>query len=242
MSKMPPVRPLPDVSMNPTTPTTPQAAFAPAAQQAQAPARGRFITFEGIDGAGKSSQIAAVVALLQASGVDVDQTREPGGTALGERLRELLLHEPMHLETEAMLMFAARREHLAARIEPALEAGRWVVCDRFSDATFAYQVGGRGLDRDKFDVLEAWVHPGLQPDLTLVFDLDPAVAAARVASTGVDPDRFEREQRDFFVRVRAAYLERAARAPERMCVIDADRAPEVIRAEIEHIVRERFFS
>ena len=138
MSKMPPVRPLPDVSMNPTTPTTPQAAFAPAAQQAQAPARGRFITFEGIDGAGKSSQIAAVVALLQASGVDVDQTREPGGTALGERLRELLLHEPMHLETEAMLIFAARREHLAARIEPALAAGRWVVCDRFSDATFAY--------------------------------------------------------------------------------------------------------
>ena len=103
-----------------------------------------------------------------------------------------------------------RREHLAARIEPALAAGRWVVCDRFSDATFAYQVGGRGLDRDKFDALEAWVHPGLQPDLTLVFDLDPAVAAARVASTGVDPDRFEREQRDFFVRVRAAYLERAA--------------------------------
>ena len=241
MSKMPPVRPLPDVSMSPTTPTT-LVASAPAAQQAQSPVRGRFITFEGIDGAGKSSQIAAVVALLQAAGVDVDQTREPGGTALGERLRELLLHEPMHLETEAMLMFAARREHLAARIEPALAAGRWVVCDRFSDATFAYQVGGRGLDRDKFDALEAWVHPGLQPDLTLVFDLDPAVAAARVASTGVDPDRFEREQRDFFVRVRAAYVERAERAPERICVIDADRAPELIRAEIERIVRERFFS
>ena len=241
MSKMPPVRPLPDVSMSPTSPTTLDA-LAPAARQAHAPVRGRFITFEGIDGAGKSSQIAAVVALLQASGVDVDQTREPGGTALGERLRELLLHEPMHLETEAMLMFAARREHLAARIEPALAAGRWVVCDRFSDATFAYQVGGRGLDRDKFDALEAWVHPGLQPDLTLVFDLDPAVAAARVASTGVDPDRFEREQRDFFVRVRTAYLERAERAPERICVIDADRAPELIRAEIERIVRERFFS
>ena len=242
MSKMPPVRPLPDVSMNPTTPTTPQAAFAPAAQQAQAPARGRFITFEGIDGAGKSSQIAATLALLQARGMVVEQSREPGGTALGERLRDLLLHEAMNLETEAMLMFAARREHLAARIEPALAAGRWVVCDRFSDATFAYQVGGRGLDRDKFDALEAWVHPGLQPDLTLVFDLDPAVGAARVASTGVDPDRFEREQRDFFVRVRAAYLQRAERAPERMCVIDADRAPEGIRAEVERIVRERFFS
>ena len=123
--------------------------------------KSRFITFEGIDGAGKSSQIAAVVALLQAAGVDVDQTREPGGTALGERLRELLLHEPMHLETEAMLMFAARREHLAARIEPALAAGRWVVCDRFSDATFAYQVGGRGLERAKFVSLLAWLHPGL---------------------------------------------------------------------------------
>jgi len=201
-------------------------------------ARGRFITFEGIDGAGKSSQIAAVVALLRARGIDVDQSREPGGTPLGERLRELLLHEPMHLETEAMLMFAARREHLAARIEPALAAGRWVVCDRFSDATFAYQVGGRGLARDKFDALEAWVHPGLQPDLTLLFDLSPDIAAGRVASTGVDPDRFEREQRDFFERVRGAYLERARRAPQRIRIIDANRPPEVIRAEIERLVAE----
>ncbi len=237
MSRMPPRFNAPNLS--PTLPA-PAPVAAPAA--AGAPRRGRFITFEGIDGAGKSSQIAALVALLQAARVDVEQTREPGGTALGERLRELLLHEPMHLETEAMLMFGARREHLAARIGPALDAGRWVVCDRFSDATFAYQVGGRGLERDKFDALEAWVHPGLQPDLTLLFDLDPAVAAARVASTGVDPDRFEREQRDFFVRVRAAYLERAERASERVCVIDADRAPELIRAEIERIVRERFFS
>jgi dTMP kinase len=242
MSKMPPIRPVPDNLMRHTPPTAPTATARPQPQQADRPKRGRFITFEGIDGAGKSSQIAATVALLQGAGLDVDQTREPGGTALGERLRELLLHERMHLETEAMLMFAARREHLAARIEPALDAGRWVVCDRFSDATFAYQVGGRGLDRDKFDALEHWVHPGLQPDLTLVFDLDPAIAAARVASTGVDPDRFEREQRDFFVRVRAAYLERAQRAPERVCVIDADRAPHVIRAEIERIVRERFLS
>ena len=225
-----------------TSSSAPEAPVTAAAVARAAQPRGRFITFEGIDGAGKSSQIAAVVALLGASGVDVDQTREPGGTVLGERLRELLLHAPMHLETEAMLMFAARREHLAARIEPALASGRWVVCDRFSDATFAYQVGGRGLDRAKFDALERWVHPGLQPDLTLVFDLDPAVAAARVASTGVDPDRFEREQRDFFVRVREAYLERARLAPQRICVIDADRAPERIRADIERIVRERFFS
>jgi dTMP kinase len=201
--------------------------------------RGRFITFEGIDGAGKSSQIAAVVALLRARGLEVEQSREPGGTPLGEQLRDLLLHQAMHLDTEAMLMFAARREHLAARIEPALMAGRWVVCDRFSDATYAYQVGGRGLDPARFAVLEQWVHPTLQPDLTLVFDLDPEVAAARVASTGHSPDRFEREQRDFFERVRAAYLERAAAAPQRMVVLRADRDPDVIRAEIESIVTER---
>ena len=204
-------------------------------------ARGRFITFEGIDGAGKSSQIAALVTLLQSRGLAVNQTREPGGTALGEKLRELLLHEPMHLETEAMLMFAARREHLAARIEPALAAGKWVVSDRFSDATYAYQVGGRGLDAAKFAALESWVHPGLQPDLTLVFDLAPEIAAARVANTGVNPDRFECEQRDFFERVRAAYLERARMAPERIRVVAADRPPERIRAEIETIVAERWF-
>ncbi len=236
MSQMPPRFTEPG-----TAPGTPSSLPVAAPGMIATPPRGRFITFEGIDGAGKSSQIAAVVALLQAAGIDVEQTREPGGTALGERLRELLLHESMHLETEAMLMFAARREHLAARIGPALERGRWVVCDRFSDATFAYQVGGRGLDRGKFDTLEAWVHPGLQPDLTLLFDLDPALAAARVASTGADPDRFEREQRDFFERVREAYLERARRAPQRICVIDAGRTPEMIRASIEGIVRERFF-
>ncbi|NMF88224.1 dTMP kinase [Aromatoleum petrolei] len=207
----------------------------------QTRARGRFITFEGIDGAGKSSQIAAVVALLLGRGLTVDQTREPGGTDLGEKLRELLLHEPMHLETEAMLMFAARREHLAARIHPALAAGTWVVSDRFTDATYAYQVGGRGLDAAKFSALEDWVHPGFQPDLTLVFDLPPAIAAARVANTGAAPDRFEREQRDFFERVRTAYLERARMAPERIRVIAADRPPEQIRAEIEAIVVERFF-
>ena len=203
--------------------------------------RGRFITFEGIDGAGKSTQIAALVALLQARGFNVDQTREPGGTALGERLRELLLHEPMHLETEAMLMFAARREHLAARIMPALAAGSWVVSDRFSDATYAYQVGGRGLDESRFDALEAWVHPGFQPDLTLVFDLAPEVAAARVAATGNAPDRFEREQRVFFERVRAAYLARARKDPQRISVVAADQPPEVIRAQIEAIVMERWF-
>lgn len=202
-------------------------------------AQGRFITFEGIDGAGKSSQIAAAVEWLQGRGLAVEQSREPGGTPLGERLRELVLHEAMDLETEAMLMFAARREHLAARILPALAAGRWVVCDRFSDATYAYQVGGRGLDKAKFEVLEAWVHPGLQPDLTLLFDLPPAVAAARVAGTGEAPDRFERERRDFFERVRAAYLERAATSSGRIRVIDANRPPAVIREELLALLQER---
>ncbi len=201
--------------------------------------RGRFITFEGIDGAGKSTQIEAVAELLRARAIEVERSREPGGTPLAERLRELLLHEAMHLETEALLMFAARCEHLAARIAPALAAGRWVVCDRFSDATYAYQVGGRGLDAAKFAALEQWVHPDLQPDLTLVFDLDPEIAAARVAATGDAPDRFEREQRDFFVRVRAAYLQRAAVAPQRIVVVDADRAPEAIRVEVEALVMER---
>ena len=202
--------------------------------------RGRFITFEGIDGAGKSSQIAAFVAWLERKGRVVEQTREPGGTELGERLRELLLHQPMHLETEAMLMFAARREHLAERILPALEAGRWVVSDRFSDATYAYQVGGRGLDPAKFAALEQWVHPGFQPALTLVFDLSPERAAQRLAGTGNAPDRFERERRDFFERVRAAYLERAAKDPGRVRVIDADRDPDSIRADMLAIAEERW--
>ena len=202
--------------------------------------KGRFITFDGIDGAGKSSQIAALVAHLEGKGRVVDQTREPGGTELGERLRELLLHQPMHLETEAMLMFAARREHLAVRIRPALDAGRWVVSDRFSDATYAYQVGGRGLDPAKFAALEQWVHPGFQPDLTLVFDLSPERAAQRLAGTGIAPDRFERERRDFFERVRGAYLERAAADPGRVRVIDADRDPATIRGEMLAIIEERW--
>ncbi|MBL8451987.1 MAG: dTMP kinase [Zoogloea sp.] len=203
--------------------------------------KSRFITFEGIDGAGKSSQIAAAVALIQSRGIPVVQTREPGGTPLGEKLRELLLHEPMHLETEALLMFAARREHLAARIEPALSSGAWVVSDRFTDATYAYQVGGRGLDEKRFAALEKWVHPHLQPDLTLIFDLDPQVAASRLAGTGNAPDRFEREQADFFERVRNAYLRRAAADPARIKVIDAGQRPEEIRKELEQIILESCF-
>lgn len=203
--------------------------------------KSRFITFEGIDGAGKSSQIAAAVALIESRGIPVIQTREPGGTPLGEKLRELLLHESMHLETEAMLMFAARREHLAALIEPSLAAGKWVVSDRFTDATYAYQVGGRGLDEARFSALENWVHPHLQPDLTLIFDLDPVVAARRLAGTGNAPDRFEREQADFFERVRNAYLRRAAANPCRIKVIDASQTPEEIRKELEEILLESCF-
>ena len=202
--------------------------------------RGCFITFEGIDGAGKSTQIAALVELLRARGLEVVQSREPGGTPLGERLRELLLHEPMHLDTEAMLMFAARREHLAELIVPALAAGSWVVCDRFTDATYAYQVGGRGLEPARFAALERWVHDGFQPDLTLLFDLDPELAAARRSASGEAPDRFEREQHEFFVRVREAYLRRAEADPERFVVFDASADPASLAAQIAEEVGRRW--
>ena len=191
--------------------------------------RGKFITFEGIDGAGKSSHIAAVCELLRARGLTVQATREPGGTPLGEKLRELLLHEGMHLETEALLMFAARREHLAQIIEPALARGEWVVCDRFTDASYAYQSGGRGLDRHKLAELEQWVHGHLQPDLTLLFDLPFAVARERIAAQIRELDRFEQERADFHERVRLAYLERAAGAPQRIRIIHADQPLNVIR-------------
>ncbi len=198
--------------------------------------RGKFITFEGIDGAGKSSHIAGVTESLRARGLTVVSTREPGGTPLGEKLRELLLHEAMHLETEAMLMFAARREHLALVIEPALARGDWVVCDRFSDATYAYQGGGRGLDKEKFAQLEQWVHGHLQPDLTLLFDLPPTVARERIAAQVRDLDRFEQERADFHDRVRDAYLERAAAAPQRIQVINADQPLDLIKKLIEETV------
>ncbi len=197
---------------------------------------GKFITFEGIDGAGKSTHIATVVDLLRARGLQVVSTREPGGTPLGEKLRELLLHEAMHLETEALLMFAARREHLAQVIEPALARGDWVVCDRFSDATYAYQGGGRGLDKAKFADLERWVHGHLQPDLTFLFDLPPEVAGERIAQQGRVLDKFEQERADFHGRVRQAYLERAAEAPRRIRVINAGQSLANIKKQVEQIV------
>lgn len=206
----------------------------PDAQQEKLP--GKFITFEGIDGAGKSSHVDWLADWLRSRGLSVRVTREPGGTELGEKLRALLLNEEMHLETETLLMFAARREHLAQLIEPALAAGEWVICDRFSDATYAYQGGGRGLDRHKFLALEQWVHGHRQPDLTLVFDLPLEVARERIALANRHLDRFEQERAEFHQRVRLAYLERARQHPERMRVIDADQPIQKIREELEDIV------
>ncbi|MBK7898297.1 MAG: dTMP kinase [Azonexus sp.] len=198
--------------------------------------KGKFITFEGIDGAGKSSHVEWLAEQLRHRGKSVRVTREPGGTPLGERLRELLLGQAMHLETETLLMFAARREHLAQVIEPALAAGEWVVCDRFTDATHAYQGGGRGLDRARIQILENWVHGTLQPDLTLLFDLPLEVARERIALTSRSLDRFEQEKADFHRRVRQAYLDRAAAHPGRIRVIDANRPRDEIVNVLEDIV------
>lgn len=198
--------------------------------------KGKFITFEGIDGAGKSSHVEWLAEVLRQRGHVVHVTREPGGTPLGEKLRELLLSEPMHLETETLLMFAARREHLARLIEPALARGEWVVCDRFSDATYAYQGGGRGLDRAKFLTLEHWVHDHLQPDMTLLFDLPLDVARERIVLANRVLDKFEQERADFHERVRQAYLERAHVSPGRFRVVDANRPIPDIRKQLEQIV------
>ncbi len=194
--------------------------------------RGKFITLEGVDGAGKSTHLTWLVEHLRGQGKMVTQTREPGGTPLGEKLRDLLLHEPMHLETEALLMFAARREHLELVIKPAVARGDWVVCDRFTDASFAYQGGGRGLSTEKLARLEQWVQDGFQPDLTLLFDLPIDIAAQRMAGAARALDRFEQEKADFHQRVRTAYLERAAQMPERVRVIDSRQTPEAIRMQL----------
>jgi dTMP kinase len=192
---------------------------------------GKFISFEGIDGAGKSTHIGFVADFLTQRGKTVVASREPGGTALGEKLRELLLHEKMNLETEALLMFASRREHMAQVIEPALARGEWVLSDRFTDASFAYQSGGRGMDRSKMEALEQWVHRHLQPDLTLLFDVPLEVARQRLDATRT-LDKFEQEQADFFARCRTEYLRRAAQFPQRIVVIDSTRSFEETRARI----------
>ncbi|MBC7684856.1 MAG: dTMP kinase [Bdellovibrionales bacterium] len=199
--------------------------------------KGKFISFEGIDGAGKSTHIAFVSALLSSHGKQVVSSREPGGTAVGEKLRELLLHEKMHLETEALLMFASRREHIAQVIEPALARGDWVISDRFTDASFAYQGGGRGLDRAKMEALENWVHPHLQPDLTLLFDVPLDVARARLDATRT-LDKFEQEQVDFFAACRAEYLRRAGQFPQRIVVLDSTQAIAIIQEQIAAILEK----
>ena len=195
----------------------------------------KFITFEGIDGAGKSTHIGFVADLLRSHGISVMTTREPGGTELGEQLRTLLLHQTMHLETEALLMFASRREHLHQRIEPALARGEWVISDRFTDATFAYQGGGRGMLLDKLSELEQWVHPHRQPDLTLLFDVPLEVARARLDATR-EQDKFEREQSVFFSNVRTEYLRRAAQFPDRFQVVDSTLPLDAVRATLTDTV------
>ena len=198
--------------------------------------KGRFITLEGVDGAGKSSHVQWIADFLREKGHEVLETREPGGTMVGERLRDLLLAEPMEIETETLLMFAARREHITRVILPALSAGRWVVSDRFTDATYAYQGGGRGLAKERIALLETWVQGAFQPDLTLVFDVTVEVARRRLQGNLSSRDRFEEQDAAFFERVRAAYLERARAFPARIRVIDSDRAIPEVRKTLEEIL------
>ena len=195
-------------------------------------ARGKFITLEGIDGAGKSSHATFLRDQIKSLGHDVLVTREPGGTPFGEKLREVVLHHHTTPLAEALAMFADRSAHVDGDIAPALRAGTWVLCDRFSDSTYAYQCGGQGLDPQRIVALEGLVHPDLQPDATFLFDLDPAVAYERQRSRSPDPDKFEREQVEFFVRVRESYLERARQHAYRFHVIDASRDIEQVRHEV----------
>ncbi len=195
----------------------------------------RFVTFEGVDGAGKSTHLEWFAETLAArTGDEVVLTREPGGTPLGEALRELVLHRPMHLETEALLMFAARRQNVADVIAPALSRGAWVVCDRFTDATRAYQGGGRGLSTARIDALAAWVHPDVNPGTTILFDLAPAIARQRL--TAREQDRFEAESQPFFERVREAYLALAASQPGRFRVIDGANDVTKVRKSLEETI------
>lgn len=196
---------------------------------------GKFITLEGMDGAGKSTHIPSIIKVLQALGYEVVSTREPGGTPLGERLRELLLHESMHPETETLLMFAARREHIATVIAPALARGAYVLSDRFTDATYAYQCGAKGVDAHKVQLLEQWVQEDLQPDVTLLFDVPVEVSLQRLAGAR-EPDKFERESADFFTRIRNAYLQRAQQNPDRFRIINANVALDEVAQAVEAIV------
>lgn len=199
--------------------------------------RGKFITLEGIDGAGKTTQLAWLAGYLARRGIAHKVTREPGGTPLGEKLRAILLDRSqcLHPETEALLMFAARREHLAKVVIPALETGVWVICDRFTDATYAYQAGGSGLPWEKIAVLESWVQGDLQPDLTLYLDVPPQIGRGRAGAVR-EPDRFEKEESAYFGRVRDAYLRRAQESPQRVKVIDASKPILQVKVELEFVI------
>lgn len=203
---------------------------------------GLFITVEGVDGAGKSTAMEWLAEQIAAQRTVV-RTREPGGTALGERLRELLLHEKMDLETETLLMFAARREHIAQVILPALARGDVVISDRFTDATFAYQGGGRGVGFDKVLILENWVQGELQPDFTLLFDVPLDIARARIAARAAQThetlDKFENESFEFFRRTRAAYLKRAEAAPQRIAIIDSTQSLDDVKKQISQAIAQR---
>ena len=198
-----------------------------------------FISVEGIDGAGKSTHVGWLADFLRAQGKTVTVTREPGGTPLGEQLRTLLLTQDMAADTELLLMFAARSEHIQQVIRPALTRGEWVLTDRFTDASYAYQCGGRGLADTRVRTLEQWVQHGLQPDVTLLFDVECSTARRRLA-THTDLDRFEQEKRPFFERVRDEYMRRAASEPQRIYIINSDRSLDEIRADITQIVMPEF--
>jgi dTMP kinase len=197
--------------------------------------RGKFITLEGMDGAGKSTHIPNIIAVLKTQGLEVVSTREPGGTRLGEQLRALLLHDAMHPETETLLMFAARREHIASVIEPALKRGAYVLSDRFTDATYAYQCGAKGVNSTKIKQLEKWVQGSLQPDMTLLFDVPVEISMKRL-TTAREPDKFEREDAKFFEKLRQAYLTRAQENPERFRVINANQALDKVKVLVEEII------
>ena len=202
---------------------------------------GKFITLEGMDGAGKSTHIPRIIELIKAKGVEVVATREPGGTPLGEALRDILLHQTMFVETEALLMFAARQEHILTVILPALQRGAYVVSDRFTDASYAYQHGAKGLSLGKMQALEDWVQGSqteknsLQPDMTLLFDVPVDVSIARLKNART-PDKFEQENADFFVKIRECYLSRAEQFPKRIKVINANQALEKVKVLVEEII------
>ena len=198
--------------------------------------KGKFITFEGVDGAGKSTHIDEVISFLESQKIAVKRTREPGGTKLGEKLRELLLHDEMDPETETLLMFAARRQHIAEVIKPTLDEGVFVVSDRFTDATYAYQYGGKQVAYSKIQTLEAWVHPDLKADLTLLFDLPVEISIDRLKKNRA-PDKFEKESEAFFNRLRNVYLDLARQHPNRYKIINANQPIETVSHDVIEAIK-----